>query len=300
MKTSIIAKVLVAAVLAVASQSTAKNVVLFPGAVARVTLSLTLTSEVEGTVAKDANGKPLPKSHADAGPAFHNTYDVKKKEVKVAEIREYASKFATRKYSNKEFLTDLQEAGFIEDIKGWSLVRVTDTDIEDEDDSYEVEEGISGLFIIKKGETPRNVGNFIEMGWNSSSLAGTAKSETAYDQGLPVHPPVFTMSTLFKGWGGMEFDFNRGGNKNLFAKEGEAHGVASGGMKAGSIGKNKAPVFIPGATKLTGLVGNYRHFVAAEAETETEEINIEAIIEGSVFISAGVPAEDVSRDFPLR
>lgn len=292
MKKANIAKAFVAAALAVASQGSAQEPVTVPGTVAKVTLSLTLTAEVEGTVAKDENGKPLKKGTEGAGPAFENTYDVTKKGVKTAEVYEYATKFATAKYSNKELLLDLVELDVIEDVKGWSLVQVVSTyldevvtDDEETVAGVEIERGDSGFFLVKKGADPIDVSDYFYAGFGEGGgvQAYTEETVTPFAEDAPDYPFSYSASGKYKGTGMVRIDLDTEEEEH----EAWAYGVFTGSFKTGTIGKDKAPIFLSGASKVSNVFGYYYE----------EEEDLEAVVEGSVSFANGTPTLDVSDYF---
>jgi hypothetical protein len=139
---------LLAALLLSTASSTLAQV---PGSVANLIFNFTLSSSREGTVLKDEEtGKPITGKDEFGdplgGPAFYNMWTILKTDKNDDILREetheeYVSKIGTRKYGNKEFLTDLANAGILPEddngssIAGWSLVQVTGT-IDDGEDFY--------------------------------------------------------------------------------------------------------------------------------------------------------------------
>lgn len=261
-----------------------------PGTVAKVAFNLTISTDVAGTVAKDQFGKPLKKTDEGFGPAFENTYSVMKKEVKLAEVNEYVSKIATRKYSIKEFLTDLVDLGVIEDIKGYSLVQVVQTYTE----GSAIYPGTSGFFLIKKGADSVDVSDYFDLDYCGKVFAENVVTETPFAEGEPTTPVKYSYTAKFKGKGYIEIDLDdeEVEDEEIY-EEYSAQGSFAGSEKTGTVGKDKTPVFIPGAGKLTGAVGEYSY------ESEDEEIYFDALVEGSASISAGAPSADVSSYFPV-
>ncbi len=114
-----------------------------PGSVANVIFNFTLSSSREGTVLKDeTTGKPITGKDEEGfplgGPAFYNYWFLTKMDkqeniLSEESHEEYVAKIGTRKYGNKEFLTDLYNAGLLPEdesesgIAGWTLVQVTGT-----------------------------------------------------------------------------------------------------------------------------------------------------------------------------
>jgi hypothetical protein len=133
-------KLLFAALLVSAASSTLAQV---PGSVANVIFNFTLSFSKEGTVLKDeATGKPIAGKDESGfplgGPTFYNEWMIakqnKQKETLSEEYHyEYVSRIGSYKYGNKEFLTDLADAGILPEaesgpsIAGWSVVQVTAT-----------------------------------------------------------------------------------------------------------------------------------------------------------------------------
>lgn len=139
---------LLAALLLSTAASTLAQV---PGSVANVIFNLTLSSSREGTVMKDEEtGKPITGKDEFGdplgGPTFYNMWTITKtnkdEDILSEETHEeYVSKIGTRKYGNKEFLTDLANAGILPEddngpsIAGWSLVQVIGT-LDDGEDFF--------------------------------------------------------------------------------------------------------------------------------------------------------------------
>jgi hypothetical protein len=133
-------KLLFAALLVSAASPTLAQV---PGSVANVIFNFTLSFSKEGTVLKDeATGKPITGKDESGfplgGPTFSNEWWIAKQNKQEETLSEeyhyeYVSRIGSYKYGNKEFLTDLADAGILPEaesgpsIAGWSVVQVTAT-----------------------------------------------------------------------------------------------------------------------------------------------------------------------------
>ncbi|MEQ1748033.1 MAG: hypothetical protein ABL974_01320 [Prosthecobacter sp.] len=106
------------------------------GTVSTMTIALTLSLTIPGTVLKDDAGRVLTPVNG-GGPAFQNSYAVITNnaagiEIRKVETMEAASKVITFKYGNVELLKELvageilPQKGVAPFIAGWTLVLVTD------------------------------------------------------------------------------------------------------------------------------------------------------------------------------
>jgi hypothetical protein len=106
------------------------------GTVSTMTIALSLSFTIPGTVLKDETGKVLTAANG-GGPAFQNNYAVITNnaaniEIKRVETAEAVTKVITFKYGNVELLKELAAADILPHkgtapfIAGWSIVVVTD------------------------------------------------------------------------------------------------------------------------------------------------------------------------------
>lgn len=315
-----------------------------PGTLSKVSFNLTVSQVVEGTVAKDATGKPLKKGTEGAGPAFFNEYDVSKGGSKVAVVTEFESKTVNRKYTIKNFLDDLVALEVIDSAKGWSLVRACGTALMpvmsegDAEAEPPVEPALLGnrvvgqdlgYFLVKKDGTAKNVTPYFVF----FSMA-LLKDTTSEKMEAPVTDDVaglfnYSYAAKFKRigllmisttnsefLGGLFGGLLSGGFLGGIPAEAvyedidvDAYvgvGVATGSEKVGTFGPDKAPIFLPGATKVDVSLGaNIDIFVTAEEQESGEANELEtlmqgiSLIEGSVSMAAGKPVADLGNLPPL-
>ena len=305
-----------------------------PGAVSKVAFSLTITDEAPGTVAKDpATGKPLKKGTEGAGPAYENEYDVFKGKAKVARIDEYIATSTKRKYSTKEFLTDLKRIGVITDIKGWSLVQVTRTDFYTASKTIDItpaptEEipnpvpvptnvangtvpypGDSGFFLINKSVAePIDVSNHFDAFTFEDDgvyLTDVDTESTPYSSEGTLTPAQYALTKHFfeytwRGDARLRIDLNQSvpaeGEESAY-NIGESismyGGLGTGGVKSGLLKDKTTGVYLPLAEKADGLSGGYYY----DDQSDEEDGNY-SFVEGGFSISAGVVQDDVLDFFP--
>ncbi len=124
-----------------------------PGSVSNVTLALSVTTEEPDTFMRDVDGRFVLDSDGKKIPFIDNrwqTYDAAQKTL--VYNGELKSKLLKKRYSNKQFLTDLISKGIIAGpVQGWSLQYVT---IALYDEFGDFEGQLSRYFAVKKGLTP--------------------------------------------------------------------------------------------------------------------------------------------------
>ncbi|MEN3943728.1 hypothetical protein WJU23_20680 [Prosthecobacter sp. SYSU 5D2] len=307
-----------------------------PGTVSKVAFSLTITDEAPGTVAKDPEtGKPLKKGTEGAGPAFSNEYDSFKGKKKVAFVDEYIAKSAKRKYSIKEFLTDLKKIGVITDIKGWSLVKVTETGYSEQtksvDETPEPTEEVpnpevvitdypagtytyeddDGFFLVNKSVTnPIDVSDYINAyTWYEYGVYLTDEyvESTPYSSEGTITGTEWAMTTYMYNYTWRSDAYFRITLDQEIPAEGEDPsytieesirmygGLGTGGSKSGLLKDKETGVYLPLAEKATGLSGRYRY-----EDNSDEDSDIYAFVEGGFSISAGAVQADVLKFFPAE
>jgi hypothetical protein len=271
-KTNAIRAILLA-LLPIASQGFAQEV---PGSSSKVAFSFTVSTTADALFAKDENGKVIsPKVSTD-----ETSFSAEKNGVTTT-TTEVGTKIVAAKYTIKEFLTDLtlvEENPLIDDIKGWSVVKVQGTGGE-----------LPGLaltpasyFLVKKGEDPISLGGIISTD-STVKLSGikfksVVKTTTVAGEGeeedvTTVESEAYTYSEALKFAGGFALNLD-GDAINL-------SGIYTGSQKLGATKGTKLPVILSGASKLSSLSGT-----ASTGE----------IVEGSASYGAGA-AVDLA-DYP--
>jgi len=140
-----------------------------PGSVAPVTLALVVSFENPGTFKRAADGKIIG-SGSNRIPVFSNNW---------GGWEEYSATIPARKYSNREFLSDLVNRNVIPGpITGWSLVRVMISSYDYENDvdynydnasfdDYTFDPGSDypsvGFYVVKAGFAPVRVDSHLEI-----------------------------------------------------------------------------------------------------------------------------------------
>lgn len=264
-----------------------------PGAVSTVTLSLTLTATVAGTVKKSpTTGKPLTGS--EAGPDDYNFWTIEKDGKAVERAEEVVTKMVTSKYSNKELLMDLKDANVIEDIKGWSVTKVQATleapEVTAIGRVVDAENGPVRFYLTHKTLAPIPIDEFIGVrgieAEDSVALALNSKRLARYNAQEVATSDVTTHNVSYKGLGLMRVSFSRsvadGENQIRIQDEFQLSGATTGGEKLGTFGVRKSQVLIPTASKLGPLVGIYQYYDPRESQAFV------ARVEGSVSLGAGV------------
>ena len=270
------------AVLPIATQGFSQEVTSIPGSVSTVNLALTLSKTVAGTVAKDANGKPIKKGTEGAGAASSNEWTITDKKGDETTTYEEVTKILTTKYSTKEFLADLVELEIIPDAKGWTIQKMQET-ISDEGG---LDIGTVKFFLAKKGETPISIDSIIALSGSAKISGINLKTVTKVTPGTPATeetegtpdvvvnlPPSYSEALKFAG--------------SLVLNVGE-YTISTSGIYTGSqkLGKTKAKedVILSGAGKISSLSG-----ISNSSE----------IVEGSASFANGAAA-DVSAYFPVE
>lgn len=269
------------------------------GGVSTVALALKLTTTVEGTVAKDpTTGKALPKSHPDAGPAYDNTWVVKKKDKKVEEIKELVSKQISSKYSNKELLQDLVTIGVIDGIKGWSLVKVQatiqDTPEMQAHDLFQERAGPVRFYLTHKDKAPIGLDNILGTVLDfqsgiSQKIVG--KKVTKFDASENPTTSAITYATTFKSVSVFYLYLIKPSENDNEEEELEKGkilyltGLYSGGEKVATFGPEKKLVMLSTPGKIASAYGMY--MTADESAGEFTE----GLLEGSVSFGAAVAKE---------
>lgn len=132
-----------------------------PGSASAVTLSLSITSEVPKTFAKDGEGRFITDEAGKKIPAYSNEWSVENPRTGAStDFYETNVQIVKRRYSNKEFLNDLVNAGVIPGpIAGWSIQRVAAYYAEHDPDSglwwvddYAIP--MIKIYAIKPGQQP--------------------------------------------------------------------------------------------------------------------------------------------------
>jgi hypothetical protein len=279
-----------------------------PGSVAPFSLALTLSTSVGGTVAKDpTSGKPWPKTNPLAGPAERNSWEIKDEtgEQRVESGEERVYKVAVSKYSTKELLLDLVKIGVIEDIKGWSLVKVEATRDQNVNVTaiggvFYTHAGPSQFYLTHKTLAPVLLEQYLSLDTNEGDPALTLNSKvvTKYnDEGEPTSES-FTHTASYKQSAQLSLDIENYVEESAIVyaaapvidKSFHVAGVMSSGERLGYFGPAKRRVILASPTKLSGLQGNMRVF------DEEENDYIHYFVEGTAVAGAGI-AKDVS-SFP--
>lgn len=101
----------------------------------------------------------------------------------------FSQKILTQKISNKEILEGLVNEGVIADIKGWSLILVTNNDAD-----------IVGIYIEKKNNVPIDVTQYFSAGSESEIESNNGKHN--------AKKAMTTVTTEKKSLGGIMFDID--------------------------------------------------------------------------------------------
>ena len=265
-----------------------------PGAVSTVTIGLTLTTTVDGTVKKsETTGRPL--TGDDAGTDDYNYWTIENKDGKVVERAvEEVTKMSASKYSNKEMLLDLKEAKVITDIKGWSITKVQATLEEPAVTAVSEVVGVLNgpvrFYLTHKTLAPIPIDNYIGLeGLNaeySAALALNSKRVIKYNALEETTSDVTTHTVGYKGIAFMYLDLTRElmveGNNVLIEDEISLSGPAVSGEKLGFYGPQKLQVLVPTATKIGPVFG------FAEYSDERIRRRFVSMVEGTVSFGAGV------------
>ncbi len=299
MTTRVLLLVLLAATSAVDAQS-------LPGSVGSVLFNLTLSFSLPGTVLKDPDtGKPLPaKDEFGAplgGPAYSNDWLILKSrgDIPVSDEyhEEYVSKIGTRKYGNKEFLTDLIEAGILPQygnaphLAGWSIVQVTPTFM----DEYPFT-GESRFYAVHSAQ-----GDIVDLnavifrGYPDTYSSGYAANVNYHylERYQYATDTTAVTETDLSSWKStriyyIDFSGEPFDAEDVFVGYARMEGVFASSERLASLGGslNRVPVYVVGATKLTGVSGQGPVF--------DEENDTRCVIEGMMGTAAGKLQADVS------
>lgn len=252
-----------------------------PGSISSFMAGLTLSHSTPGTVAKDPDtGKPYPKGHEDAGPTYYNAWTISKA-TSSEDHEEFVSKIKTRKYSNREILLDLVREGILEEIgsapfiAGWSLVVVTD----EFDD-------VSTLYARHTNGTMVDLTDFINLPYSEEGLSAEDVKFKSVNKMVMKGDDIVETETVTDVYKFKEFV------TFLWLDSLFGNGTLLGGGKLGSIvmkdedGSYKYPLYIPGASKVSGVSGEF-----SMLDENDEEIF--GVVEGTLSTSAGKPVADL-------
>jgi hypothetical protein len=225
-----------------------------------VTVALTVTDVVPGVQGIDPE-TGLPSSQVD--PDYTAEWEVYRNENLVSSNRASSQKFATSKYGNAYLLSELLDAGILNDetIKGWSIVAVP---YGGGDYSLGAESNLSyAIWATKKGWDAVDLTQILNLDTSSCIQSYTTKVSTAYtydsdgyviNEKLSFTPGSYTIS----GLGYFDFDTGDGNAVSIM-------GSLSGGgadLAAWPLASSKADpsdpyfpaygtLFVPKASKLT-------------------------------------------------
>lgn len=288
-----------------AGTATAQTVPL-PGSVGSVLFKLTLSFSRPGTLLRDPDtGKPLPARDAFGaplgGPAYSNEWLIlnSRGDVPVSDEyhEEYVSKIGTRKYGNKEFLSDLIEAGILPQygnaphLAGWSIVQVTPTFM----DEYPFT-GESRFYAVHSAQSDIvELSAVIFRGYPDTYSSGYAANVNyhyleRYQYATDTTAVTETGLSSWKStriyyidFSGEPFDV-----EDVFVGHARMEGVFASSERLASLGGslNRVPVYAVGATKLTSISGQGPVF--------DEESDTRCVIEGMMATAAGKLQADVS------
>lgn len=277
-----------------------------PGSVGSVQFNLTLSFSRPGTVLKDPDtGRPLPARDAFGaplgGPAYFNDWLILKNrgtEPYSDEYHEeYVSKIGTRRYGNKEFLTDLIQAGILPQygnapyLAGWSIVQATPTFL----DEFPFT-GTSRFYAVHKTQGDIvDLNGVVFRGYPDTYSSGYAANVNYHYIERYLYATDTTTVTeadqsnwkstriYYIDFSGEPFD-----ESGIFVGYARMEGVFSSSERLTSLGSglNRVPVYAVGATKLTGISG--------QGPVYDEENDTRAVIEGSISTAAGRVQADVS------
>ena len=275
-----------------------------PGSVGSVQLKLTLNFSTPGTVLKDPEtGRPLPAKDSFGaplgGPTYYNDWFIMKNrgDVPVSDEyhEEYISKIGTSRYGNKEFLSDLIQAGILPKygnapyLAGWSIVQVTPTFYDD----YPYT-GESRFYAVHQSQGDRiDLNDVIFRGYPDTYSSGYAANikyhySTRYQYSTATTTVTETDQSNWKSTRIYYIDFSGDpfDGSGFFVGFARMEGVFSSSERLASIGQSRMPVYVVGATKLTGISG--------QGPVYDEENDTRSVIEGSISTAAGRLQADVS------
>lgn len=262
------------------------------GATSTATLALTLTTAGPGTVAKDMYGKVLPKSNPASGPSYANNWVVVKNNKPVEQVAEVVSKQVLTKYSNKELLLDLVAFGVIDDIKGWSVIKVQVTKT-NSGGMFPASAGPMHLYITHKIKAPICLTPYIKLyaEINETSVTYNYKSVMKLgDQGAPVsRTDTYASGYKTTGYCHLRFTKTVSGDEGQeeHSKRFRISALYSGSEKLVLFGANKIPVIVPAAAKMGSAIGTHAYSVIYEDDDDFTG----GYIEGSISFGAGAAKE---------
>lgn len=281
---------LAASLLAVASSPAAVPEEPLFGAISSATFAFTLTTTAPGTVAKDNTGKPLPKTDPASGPDSSNEWVVSKNGKPAERVSEVMTKSVLSKYSNKELLLDLVSFGVIEDIKGWSVVKVQATQTHSGREPVEQAAGPLHLYLTHKTKNPVCLTPYIKLNTevNEAGVTYNSRSVTKLDdEGEPVPGSRTDAHAMaYKAAGFCQLRLT----KTVQTEEGPSQhtrrfvisAMYSGGEKLALFGPDKVRVIVPTAAKMGSVIGNHSYYKLLEDDFTG------GYIEGSLSFGAGV------------
>jgi hypothetical protein len=264
MKTSALVKALLLASLPFASQSFASEPVIYHGSVSTVTLALTISTTVDGLIAKDDTGKAISPKTTDDDQSYT---------VGTTHTRELGTKIQVAKYSTKEFLQDLLNSGALGEetsIAGWTVQKVQTTT----GSGLGLAPGPVKFYLYKK------VGNAAAQvialnGKIALDLAAKVQADSIKAVTKGEAAPVITYMGTLKQVGQLNIDINGEVNKHFVL-----HGSYTGTQKLMFLGSvEKTPIILSGAAKLNDLTG---------------QLSPETVVEGGFTIAPGKAVADLS------
>lgn len=284
-----------------------------PGSVANVVFNFSLSFSKEGTVMKDEEtGKPITGKDEEGfplgGPAYWNSWTIFKVDknddpISQESHEEYVSKVGTRKYGNKEFLTDLYDAGLLPDdengsgIGGWALVQVTGT-FDDEEESYSgpdlfyavhAKRGLvvllSGVVIDRDFEARSGFAeNWNYKRVNKQDFGKETDTTTVTDSGnwKSVRRYVMDFGGLLEAGDYSESEYQFQGIYNNAEKLTK--------VRTGDPENPEVAVYQCGPSKLDKISGTGPYYGEEEFDRE--------VLEGTLSTAAGKVQPDISQQFP--
>ncbi len=125
-----------------------------PGATSKVTLALSVSTQQPGLFQRDEDGQFVLDGSGARIPAIFNFWSIyDESRMTMTQNGEWNSKVVKKRYSNREFLTDLVSKGIISGpIQGWSIENVIAEVYDEEDGAYLG--SVASFFAVKNGVTP--------------------------------------------------------------------------------------------------------------------------------------------------
>jgi hypothetical protein len=276
-----------------------------PGSIASVQFRLTLSFSQPGTVLKDPDtGRPLPARDALGaplgGPAYFNKWLIQTNRGSMPDSdeyhEEYVSRIGTRKYGNREFLSDLLQAGLLPrygntpHLAGWSIVQATPTF-----NNKVPVTGASRFYAVHQTEGDViDLNGVIFRGYPDTSSSGYAANVNyhyteRYQYATDTTSTTETDQSSWKStriyyidFSGQPFD-----ESEAFVGLARMEGVFTSSERLTSLGGllNRVPVYAVGATQLTGISG--------QGPVYDDENDTRAVIEGAISTAPGRIQTDV-------